>query len=117
MGITRDDLFFQTKFTPHKKGLTAEEERRIPYDIHAQLEEQVKQAFQKSLENLKTTYLDSVLVHMKNMEETIRVWRVFESIYDEGKVRYLGVSNMYELSILQELYNVARVSFFTYAHT
>ena len=110
MGITREDLFLQTKFTPHKKGLTAEEERRIPYDIHADLEDQVKQAIQKSLENLKTSYLDSILVHMKSMEETIRVWHVLESLYDEGKVRYLGLSNMYNILELKELYNVARVS-------
>ena len=48
-GISRNELFLQTKFTP----LNGQDER-VPYDPQADLKTQVRQSFQSSLEHLKT---------------------------------------------------------------
>lgn len=106
LNIKREDLYLQSKFT----SLNGQD-HNIPYDPNAEPEEQAQQSFQKSLENLQTTYLDAMILHspMKTMDETIRVWRVFESFYDEGKARKLGISNIYSLPKLKELWNAARI--------
>jgi diketogulonate reductase-like aldo/keto reductase len=57
--IHREDLFLQTKFT-----LPGGQDRNsIPYDVNAPVEEQVRQSLAKSLQNLRTDYLDSLLLH------------------------------------------------------
>ena len=38
----------------------------------------------------------------------MEVYREFEKFVDEGRVRQLGISNLYDLSRLQQLYNDAR---------
>merc|ERR1719469_1070741 len=79
LGIDRSDLYLQTKFT----SLDGQDSR-VPYDRRAKIEDQVKQSFRKSLENLHTDYVDALIMHgpMDTMEETMRVWRVFESLVD-----------------------------------
>ena len=79
----------------------------------------VEQSFAKSLENLQTTYLDSLVLHspMRTMDDTIRVWNVFQTFYDSGKVKRLGISNIYSLEKLKTLWNAARVSIPNYAIT
>ena len=57
--ISRDKMFLQTKFT----SLNGQDPSNIPYDKNAPLNEQVQQSFLKSLENLKTDYLDSLVLH------------------------------------------------------
>merc|ERR1719203_2409838 len=59
LGIDRKDLYLQTKFT----SIDGQDPNRIPYDKHAKLEDQVKQSFKKSLENLHTDYLDALVMH------------------------------------------------------
>lgn len=105
--IQREDIFLQTKFT----SLDGQDPQRIPYNPKASLPDQVMQSFAKSCENLHTTYLDSLVLHspMHTMDETMQVWRVFEQLHSEGKVRYLGISNTYQLSVLQRLYQQAVV--------
>ncbi len=105
--VKRTDLFIQTKFT----SINGQDPTRIPYDEHAPLQSQVKQSFENSLNNLKTEYIDALILHspMHTFEETIIVWREFEKLYDEGKVRYLGISNCYNLNVFQKLYNEARI--------
>jgi len=107
LGIDRKDLYLQTKFT----SIDGQDPNRIPYDKHAKLEDQVKQSFMKSLENLHTDYLDALVMHgpMSTMEENMRVWRVFESFYDQGKVKKLGVSNFYDINHVKYLYEHARI--------
>ena len=58
-GLTRGDLFLQTKFTP----LSGHYRKQIPYDPNASLCEQVAQSFAAALRNLQTDYLDSFLLH------------------------------------------------------
>jgi len=107
LNINREDVYLQTKFT----SLDGQDPNDIPFDATAELEQQVEQSFQKSLENLQTTYLDALILHspMRDMDDTIRVWHVFESFYDAGKVRKLGISNIYSLDKLKELWNAATI--------
>jgi diketogulonate reductase-like aldo/keto reductase len=84
---------------------------RVPYSIEASVEDQVRESLNVSLSNLGTEYLDSLVMHspMRTFDLTMRVWRVFESFVAEGKVRSLGMSNTYDLRILQRLYELATV--------
>ncbi len=106
-GLERSELFLQTKFTP----LAGQDRARVPYDAKASLEEQVRQSCRKSLENLGTSYLDSVLIHspLSTFERTLQVWRELELLVDSGAVLQLGISNCYELSVIEALFQQARV--------
>ncbi|KAH7693791.1 hypothetical protein AAVH_39167, partial [Aphelenchoides avenae] len=42
-------------------------------------------------------------------EGTMEVWRVFEEFHSQGKVKQLGISNLYDPEGLVRLYNDARV--------
>lgn len=103
--VTRQDIFLQTKFTP----LPGQDPARVPYDASAPVQNQVRQSFDVSLTNLHTDYIDSLVLHspMGMLEETLSVWRVFEELYAAGRVRYLGISNMYSLEALIQLYSHA----------
>ena len=57
--IKRSDLFLQTKYTP----IGGQDPNNIPYDPSQPIEIQVEQSFQKSLSNLHTDYLDSLILH------------------------------------------------------
>lgn len=100
-GIKREDLFLQTKFTLPE----GQDPNNIPYDINAPVEDQVRQSFLKSLENLRTEYLDAVLLHSpaRNLETTLSIISVLNAFKSEGKVRHLGISNIYSLSALKEI--------------
>ena len=41
---------------------------------------------------------------MDTMEKTLAVWRVFEEFHFQGKVKYLGISNIYSLDALKHIY-------------
>jgi len=105
--LKREDLFLQTKYTP----LGGQDPTKLPYDATAALEEQVQQSLSASLRNLKTTYLDSLVIHspLPTIEETLRVWKTMEGFVDAGQVRYLGISNCYDLHTLEALYDAARI--------
>ena len=107
LGLQRSDIFLQTKFT----SLSGQDKNRVPYDIHASLEEQVKQSVATSLQNLRTDYIDSLVLHspMDSLEDTLRVWRVFESFVEEGIVHHLGISNCYDFKMFEELIENTRV--------
>jgi diketogulonate reductase-like aldo/keto reductase len=92
--VNRDDLFVQTKFTPR-----AGQDHRLPYDPDASVETQVRQSFESSLEHLGVDRLDAYLLHgpfspVGIGEADREVWRSFEALREEGKVRRLGVSNV-----------------------
>lgn len=71
-----------------------------------------KQSFSESLSRLQTDYLDLFLMHwprenpqdtewVSRMQET---WRAMEELYEEGKIRAIGVSNFlpHHFELLQE---------------
>jgi diketogulonate reductase-like aldo/keto reductase len=107
LGLKRSDLFIQTKFT----SIGGQDPKNVPYDRTAPPEEQVQQSLAVSLKNLKTDYLDSLVMHspMDTLEETMVVWRVMESFVDSGKVLRLGISNCYEYETFTGLYDMARI--------
>lgn len=106
-GIARGDLYLQTKFTP----VDGHDPKRIPYDPRAALDVQIAQSFETSLANLKTRYVDCLVLHspLQPFEQTLAAWRAFEAIADSGRARRLGISNCYSLEMLESLYGSARV--------
>jgi diketogulonate reductase-like aldo/keto reductase len=106
-GLTRADLYLQTKFTP----LSGHGPNQIPYDPGASPAEQVAQSFKSSLHNLRTTYLDCLVLHspLRDAGQATEVWRAMEAIVDAGGARQLGISNCYDLQCLESLYRSARV--------
>jgi len=107
LGLKREDIWLQTKFS----GLGAHEEGTEPYDIHAPLEERVRQSLQKSIENLQTVYLDSWIMHglEDSWEDTFEVYRTMEEAVDKGLVKQIGISNVYRLEDVEYLFDNARV--------
>ena len=106
-GLTRGDLYLQTKFTP----LGGHDPRRIPYDSRTPVATQVAQSFAVSQKNLRTEYVDSLVLHspLADDAETLVTWRALETIAASGGARALGISNCYALDGLESLYRAARV--------
>lgn len=85
-GVPREELFVTTKLWNSQ-----------------QTYEQARQAFEESLENLGLEYLDLYLIHWPNPKplrendqwkiRNAEVWRAMEDLYQEGKIRAIGVSN------------------------
>ena len=85
-GITREEIFVTSKLwnTNHNY-------------------EQARQAFEESLEKLDLDYLYLYLIHWPNPKplrendqwkiRNAEVWRAMEDLYQEGKIRAIGVSN------------------------
>ena len=67
----RSDIFLQTKYTPYD----GQDPNNVPYDKNAEFPDQVMQSYRKSLSNLKTNYLDSLVLHspLNKIENTIEV--------------------------------------------
>jgi len=106
--LTREELFLQTKFT-----FVNSQDHRLPYDENACVEIQVEQSFESSLEHLNTEYLDSYLLHGPSTRSGLtdddwKTWRVMESLYQTGKTRLLGISNV-SIEQLEALYTNASV--------
>lgn len=106
-GITRADIYLQSKFTP----AMGQDPQRMPYDPKANLAEQVTQSFEVSLSNLRTDYLDCLVLHspLESAADTLEAWRAMEVIFDTGGAKQLGISNCYELARLEHLCRSASV--------
>jgi len=105
--LQRRHLYLQTKFTP----LAGQEPRQVPYEPKAPLAVQVAQSGARSLENLRTDYLDCLLLHspLSDAQDTLEVWRAMEQLVDRGLVRQLGISNCARLEQLQAVCASARI--------
>lgn len=93
-GTQRTSLFLQTKFTP-----VSGQDHRTPYDPIAPITTQVTQSFESSLQHLHTDYLDSYVLHGPYSrhglgKEDWEVWRTFEELYQSGKTKMIGISNV-----------------------
>lgn len=105
LGYKRKGLFLQTKFTP----ISGQDPSNVPYDSSASLTDQVIQSFASSLKNLKTDYIDSLVLHspLSTFRQTMEVWNAMETIHKSGEVKQLGISNCYDLSVLESIYTSA----------
>jgi diketogulonate reductase-like aldo/keto reductase len=106
--VTRDNLFLQTKFT-----FQSGQDHRLPYDPAASIELQVAQSFASSLDHLGTDCIDSYILHGPSRSTGLfsndwAAWKAMEELYDSGKVRALGISNV-SLEQLVELFQRARI--------
>ncbi|KAI0256063.1 Aldo/keto reductase [Lactifluus subvellereus] len=101
-GIKREELFLQTKFTAIG-GQDASQP--LPYNPSSTVEAQVRSSFATSLRQLRTTYLDSYILHspLETYAKTLEAWRVLVSFQDEGRVRVIGLSNAYDPTLLSRL--------------
>jgi len=93
-GVTRADLFLQTKFT-YQGG----QDHRLPYDPSADLSTQVAQSMASSLEHLGTDHVDSYVLHGPASgygwtEHDAEVWAAMVKERAGGRTRLLGVSNV-----------------------
>ncbi|UPO90144.1 aldo/keto reductase [Niallia sp. Man26] len=76
-GISREELFITTKLWVQDQGY-----------------ENAKKAFNVSLDKLGLDYLDLYLIHQP-FGDYYGSWRAMEELYEEGKIRAIGVSNFY----------------------
>ena len=74
-GIDRKDLFVTSKVWVEDSG----------YD-------KAKKAFETSLNKLQTDYLDLYLIH-RPRGDVHGSWRAMQDLYEEGKIKAIGVSN------------------------
>jgi len=76
-GIPRDELFITSKVWITNSGY-----------------ENAKKSIETSLEKLQTNYVDLMLIHQP-FGDYYGSYRAMESLYKEGKIRAIGVSNFY----------------------
>lgn len=105
--VSRENLFIQTKFT----SLNGQDPSRIPYNPKAELKDQVRQSIEKSLQNLQLTYIDSLLMHspMRNLKDNMDIWEVFEEYVNAGKVKHIGISNIYDFELLKVIWDYSNI--------
>lgn len=75
--VKREDIFLTTKVWIDNYGY-----------------EKTKASVFKSMEKLKTDYLDLCLLHQP-FSDVYGAYRALEDLYDEGKIRAIGISNFY----------------------
>lgn len=76
-GVPREELFITTKVWIDNYGY-----------------EKCKESVMESLRKLKTDYIDLVLLHQP-FSDYYGAYRALEDLYEEGKIRAIGVSNFY----------------------
>lgn len=99
-GLKREELFLTSKLNQATGGYA-----------------DTLSAFQKSLDLLQTDYLDLFLIHAPvawgyedcYTERNQETWRAFETLYQQNKVRSLGVSNFLERHLI-DIFEVATVA-------
>ncbi len=78
-GVPRENIFVTTKVWNDEQGY-----------------HETKQAFARSLQKLGLDYLDLYLIHWPARDLYTETWRAMEELYNEGKVRAIGVSNFHQ---------------------
>lgn len=93
-GVKREDLFITSKVWNADQG----------YD-------KTLAAFDQTIKDLQMDYLDLYLIHWPNEEDfnlTLDTWKALETLYAQGKVKAIGVSNFSEKQ-LKEVFAMAKV--------
>ena len=99
-GLPREEIFLATKLWPTEMGY-----------------KETLEAFERSCTKLRTDYLDLYLIHWPKLnsedlnwrQRILDTWKAMEELYDEGKVRAIGVSNFlpHHLQVILENCKVA----------
>ena len=76
-GVKREDIFLTSKVWVEHYGY-----------------EECKNSVEESLRKLGTEYLDLMLLHQP-FADYYGAWRALEDLYEEGKLRAIGISNFY----------------------
>lgn len=76
-GVPRNDIFLTSKVWVEHYGYEA-----------------CKKSVEESLRKLQTDYLDLMLLHQP-FADYYGAWRALEDLYEEGKLRSIGISNFY----------------------
>jgi len=98
-GIAREEIFVTSKLWTKKRGY-----------------ENAKAGFEKTMATLGLDYLDLYLIHwpaspsrFENWKEiNAETWRAFEELYEEGKIKAIGVSN-FKKHHLEALLETAKI--------
>jgi diketogulonate reductase-like aldo/keto reductase len=90
-GLPREEIFVTSKVWNDDQGY-----------------EETLEAFEKTLSKLGTNYLDLFLIHWPVTGMFKETWRAMEKLYQEGKVRAIGVSN-FHVHHLEELLKNAEI--------
>lgn len=91
LGCKREEYWLTSKVAQNEQGY-----------------EQTLNAFQQTLRELQTDYLDLYLVHWPKEQTFFETWKALEYLYDHGFVRAIGVSN-FEANHLDRLLTQARI--------
>jgi diketogulonate reductase-like aldo/keto reductase len=75
-GVPREEIFLTTKIWNSDQGYQS-----------------TFRAFEKSLEKLQTDYIDLYLIHWPKGELSVETWKAMEELYEQGRIRAIGVSN------------------------
>lgn len=76
-GVAREEIFLTSKVWIENYGY-----------------ESCKRSVEESLKKLRTDYLDLMLLHQP-FSDYYGAWRALEDLYDQGKLRAIGISNFY----------------------
>ncbi|GEN82387.1 glyoxal reductase [Sporosarcina luteola] len=90
-GISREELFVTSKVWNTDLGY-----------------ESTIAAYERSIQKLGLDYLDLYLIHWPVEGEYKEAWRTLETLYKEGKVKAIGVSN-FQIHHLEDLFKDAEV--------
>jgi len=74
--VHREELFIATKVANYDQG----------YDL-------TLRAFDESMKKLDLKYLDLYLIHWPGKNKFIDTWRAMEKLYEEGRIKAIGVCN------------------------
>ncbi|CAN7180255.1 aldo/keto reductase [Paenibacillus sp. LjRoot56] len=90
-GLTRDQLFVTSKVWNADLGY-----------------ESTIAAYEASLEKLGLDYLDLYLIHWPVQGKYVEAWRALETLYQEGRVKAIGVSN-FQIHHLEDLMGTGKI--------
>lgn len=90
-GLPRNEIFLTTKIWNSDQGYRS-----------------AFRAFDESLNKLQTDYVDLYLIHWPKGELSVETWEAMQELYEQGRVRAIGVSN-FLVHHLQQLLTHARI--------
>jgi methylglyoxal/glyoxal reductase len=90
-GVAREEIFVTSKVWNSDQGY-----------------ESTLQAYETSLKKLGLEYLDLYLIHWPGKDKFKETWKALETLYKEGRVRAIGVSN-FHIHHLEELLKDAEI--------